>query len=144
VAQGIGMHDEYKSIVAYLMEIDTRGPEPRMTRCTIAVDNGFCVNPMGTQSSLFGQAMDGFAMVFRSALHVDKGATRESNFHDYKWGRMFDAAPEMTCHILPNSNVVPGGIGELGLPAASAAAANAWARATGKQPRNFPLSELGG
>ena len=24
VAQGIGMHDEYKSIVAYLMEIDTR------------------------------------------------------------------------------------------------------------------------
>ncbi|HYT39905.1 MAG TPA: molybdopterin cofactor-binding domain-containing protein [Acidimicrobiia bacterium] len=143
VAQGIGMHDEYKSIAAYLMEIDVRGKEPRMTRCTIAVDNGFCVNPTGTASSLMGQAMDGFAFVFRAGLHVDNGATRESNFHEYKWARMFDSAPEMSCHVLPNSNVLPGGIGELGIPAASAAAANAWARATGKQPRNFPLSEFG-
>ena len=143
VAQGVGMHDEYKSIVAYLMEIDTRGDEPRMTRCTIAVDVGQCVNPMGTASSLYGQAMDGFAFVFRSGLHVDNGATRESNFNDYKWGRMFDAAPDMSCHILPTSNVNPAGIGELGVPAAAGAAANAWARATGKQPRNFPLNEYG-
>ncbi|HYH48301.1 MAG TPA: molybdopterin cofactor-binding domain-containing protein [Acidimicrobiia bacterium] len=143
VAQGVGMHDEYKSIVAYLMEIDTRGDEPRMTKCTIAVDVGQCVNPMGTASSLYGQAMDGFAFVFRSGLHVDNGATRESNFNDYKWGRMFDAAPEMSCHILPTSNVNPAGIGELGVPAAAGAAANAWARATGKQPRNFPLNEYG-
>jgi isoquinoline 1-oxidoreductase beta subunit len=143
VAQGIGMHDEYKSIVAYIMEVDTRGREPRMTRCTIAVDNGYCVNPKGTESSLLGQAMDGFSVVYRAGLHVDNGATRESNFHDYKWSRMFDSAPEMSVHILPSSNVVPGGIGELGVPAASGAAANAWARATGKQVRNFPINEYG-
>jgi isoquinoline 1-oxidoreductase beta subunit len=143
VAQGIGMHDEYKSIVAYIMEVDTRGKEPRMTRCTIAVDNGYCVNPKGTESSLLGQAMDGFSVVYRAGLHVDNGATRESNFHDYKWSRMFDSAPEMSVHILPSSNVVPGGIGELGVPAASGAAANAWARATGKQVRNFPINEYG-
>jgi isoquinoline 1-oxidoreductase subunit beta len=143
VAQGIGMHDEYKSIVAYLMEIDTRGREPRMNRVTVAVDNGYCVNPVGTTSSLLGQAHDGFALAFRAGLHVDNGATRESNFHDYRWTRMFDSAPEMSVHILPSSNVLPGGIGELGVPAAAAAAANAWARATGKQPRNFPLNEYG-
>jgi isoquinoline 1-oxidoreductase beta subunit len=143
VAQGIGLHDEYKSIVAYLMEIDTRGAEPRMTKCTVAVDVGYCVNPMGTASSLYGQAMDGFAFAFRSGLHVDNGATRESNFHEYKWGRMFDSAPEMSCHVLPTSNVTPGGIGELGVPAASAAAANAYARATGRQVRNFPINEYG-
>jgi isoquinoline 1-oxidoreductase beta subunit len=144
VAQGIGMHDEFKSIVAYIMEIDTRGREPHMTRCTIAVDNGFCVNPTGTTSSLLGQAHDGFALAFRAGLHVDDGATRESNFHDFKWTRMFDSASEMSVHILPNSNVLPGGVAELGVPAATAAAANAWARATGKQPRNFPLNEHGG
>jgi isoquinoline 1-oxidoreductase beta subunit len=143
VAQGIGMHDEYKSITAYVMEVDTRGKEPRMTKCNIAVDNGFCVNPKGTEGSMFGQAMDGFALVFRAGLHVDNGATRESNFHNYKWSRMFDSAPEMTLSILPSSNVLPGGVGELGVPAASAAAANAWSRATGKQPRNFPLNEYG-
>jgi len=143
VAQGVGMHDEYKSIAAYIMTIDTRGREPRMTACHIAVDNGHCVNPEGTKSSLLGQAHDGFALAFRAGLHVDNGATRESNFHDYKWTRMFDSAPEMSVSILPNSNVLPGGIGELGVPAAASAAANAWARATGKQPRNFPLNEYG-
>ena len=144
VAQGIGMHDEYKSIVAYIMEIDTRGKEPRMTRCTIAVDNGFCVNPTGTTSSLLGQAHDGFALAFRAGLHVDNGATRESNFHDFKWARMFDSAARdaaSTSCRTPTS--LPGGIGEVGVPAAAAAAANAWARATGKQPRNFPLNEYG-
>ena len=143
VAQGVGMHEEYKSIAAYIMEVDLRGKAPRMTRCTIAVDNGLCVNPTGTTSSLLGQAHDGFAVVFRSGLHVDGGATRESNFHDYKWTRIFDSAPEMAVHILPNSSVLPGGIGELGVPAASGAAANAWARATGRRPRNFPLNEYG-
>jgi isoquinoline 1-oxidoreductase subunit beta len=143
VAQGVGMHDEYKSICAYVMTIDTRGREPRMTACTIAVDNGYCINPEGTKSSMLGQAHDGFALAFRAGLHVDNGATRESNFHDYKWTRMFDSAPEMSVHILPQSNVLPGGVGELGVPAAASAAANAWARATGKQPRNFPLNEYG-
>src|SRR2546423_688302 len=118
VAQGIGMHDEYKSIAAYVMTVDTRGKEPRMTACHIAVDNGFCVNPKGTEGSLFGQAMDGFALVFRAGLHVDNGATRETNFHAYKWSRMFDSAPEMTLSILPTSNVLPGGVGELVGPAA--------------------------
>jgi isoquinoline 1-oxidoreductase beta subunit len=87
--------------------------------------------------------MDGFALVFRAGLHVDNGATRESNFHDYRWSRMFDSPLEMSAHILPNSNVIPGGVGELGVAASAAAAANAWARATGKQPRNFPLGEYG-
>jgi isoquinoline 1-oxidoreductase beta subunit len=114
-----------------------------MTACHIAVDNGFCVNPEGTKSNLLGQAHDGFALVYRAGLHVDNGATRESNFHDYKWTRMFDSTPDMSVHILPASNVTPGGIGELGVPAAAGAAANAWARATGKQPRNFPLNEYG-
>ena len=41
VAQGIGMHDEYKSISAYIMEIDTRGKLPRMNKVTIAVDCGY-------------------------------------------------------------------------------------------------------
>jgi isoquinoline 1-oxidoreductase beta subunit len=114
-----------------------------MTACAIAVDNGFCVNPMGTTSSLLGQAHDGFALVYRAGLHVDNGATRESNFHDFKWARMFDSPPELSVHILPSTMMPPGGIGEVGTPAATAAAANAWARATGKQPRNFPLNEYG-
>jgi isoquinoline 1-oxidoreductase beta subunit len=143
VAQGIGMHDEYKSISAYVMEIDTRGRTPRMTNVTIAVDCGYCVNPSNVENQMLGQAIDGFATVFQSGLHVDNGATRESNFHNFKWPRMFDSAPEASVHIIPSTTTPPGGIGEVGTPSATAAAANAWARATGKQPRNFPLNEYG-
>ena len=56
---------------------------------------------------------------------------------------MYDSAPEMSCHIVPNTQAQPGGIGEVGIPAAAAAAANAWARATGKKARNFPINEYG-
>ena len=143
VGQGIGFHDEYHSLACYLMEVDTRGATPRMTRCTIAVDNGYCVNPQGTASSLMSAAHDGFGVVFKAALHMDKGATRESNWYDYKWTRMYDSAPDFSVHILPNTQAEPGGVGELGIPAASAAAANAWAAATGKKARNFPINEYG-
>ena len=137
------MHDEYKSIAAYIMEIDTRGREPRMTRCTIAVDNGYCVNPTGTTSSLLRPGHG------RLRLGVPGRPPRRQRGHPgVQLPRLqvdpdVRLAPEMSVHILPNSNVVPGGIGELGVPAAAAAAANAWARATGKQPRNFPLNEYG-
>ena len=41
--------------------------------------------------------------------------------------------------VLPTTRMPP----RFGVPAAAGAAANAWARATGKQPRNFPLNEYG-
>jgi isoquinoline 1-oxidoreductase beta subunit len=143
VAQGLGVHDEYHSFAAYLMEIDLRGSEPRMSRCTIAVDPGFLVNEKGTKATVMSAAHDGFGVVFRAALHVENGAIKESNWHQYKWTRMYDSAPDFSVHIMPNSQAQPGGLGEVGIPAASAAAANAWARATGKPVRNFPINEYG-
>lgn len=138
-AQGLGMHEEYKSVVAYLVECDTRGPAPRITKVVIAVDVGRVVNPRGLVSQLMGVTMDGIALVFDAGLHIDKGMIRESGFHDYKWTRMYDAPLDIKVHILPPTADVPGGAGELGLPAACAAAANAWARATGKPARRFPI-----
>jgi isoquinoline 1-oxidoreductase beta subunit len=140
-AQGIGMHDEYKSVIACLMECDARGPEPRINKATIAVDPGRVVNPKGLESQLMGVTMDAISVVFRAALHLDNGKIRESSFEDYRWGRMEHSPFEIDVHILPPTQEVPGGAGELGIPAACAAAANAWARATGKKPRRFPINE---
>lgn len=141
-AQGLGMWYEYKSIVAYLMECDARGPEPRITRCTIAVDPGRAVNPRGLESTLMGAAMDGISLIFKAALHVDRGAIRETGLADFRWGRMHDSPLDIQVHVLPPTQDVPGGAGELGIPAASAAAANAWAKATGRKARRFPINNL--
>ena len=143
-AQGLGMWYEYKSIVAYLMECDARAPLPRITRCTIAVDPGRVVNPRGLESTLMGTTMDAIATVFTAGLHIDRGAVREMGLADYRWSRMFDSPLDITVHVLTPTADVPGGAGELGLPAACAAAANAWARATGKNVRRFPINEYGG
>ena len=64
--------------------------------------------------------MEGFWRLLKRRIggvdHSVSTKRTQSNFHEYKWARMFDSAPEMSCHVLPNSNVLPGGIGELGIP----------------------------
>jgi isoquinoline 1-oxidoreductase beta subunit len=143
-AQGLGMHNEFKSIVAYLMECDVRGREPRITRVTVAVDVGRVVNPKGLKAQLWGATMDAIAVVFRAGLHLDRGRIREGADIYRQWTWMRHTPLEISVHILPPKRDLPGGAGELGFPAACAAAANAWARATGGKPRRFPINEYGG
>jgi len=121
-----------------LMEIDVTGKEPRMKRCTIAVDNASGSTDR-RHSSLLGQAQRRLRLVFRAGLHVDNGATGNPT-STTQVGRMFDSAPNMSVQSAELQRQSRG-VGELGVPAACGAAANAWARATGKQPRNFPLNE---
>ena len=46
-----------------------------------------------------------------------------------------------TCEVhLVGGTGKPGGVGELCVPAAAGAVANAYARATGDKPRNFPIN----
>jgi isoquinoline 1-oxidoreductase beta subunit len=142
-AQGLGMHQEYKSVAAFLMECDARGPEPHITKVTVAVDPGRVVNPKGLEAQFVGVTMDAISVVFSVGLHVDGGRIREGGLQDFRWTRMHQSPLEVDVHILPPTRDEPGGAGELGVPAACAAAANAWARATGKHPRRFPLNEHG-
>ena len=45
-AQGIGLHEEYKSVVAFLVDLDARDPRARGWRDAVAaVDVGRAVNP---------------------------------------------------------------------------------------------------
>jgi isoquinoline 1-oxidoreductase beta subunit len=144
VAQGIGLHDEYKSRVGFLSEIDVRGDEPRVTKMTAVVDVGRVVNTTGLTSTIMGVAMEGVSLILRAGLHIDGGAIRESSYGDYLWGRMDHSPFEIDVVIMPDNQDVPGGAGELGVPAVSASIANAYARATGTRPRRFPILEHGG
>jgi isoquinoline 1-oxidoreductase subunit beta len=141
VAQGIGMHDEYKSRVGYLAEIDVRGERPRVSKMVCVVDVGRVINTTGTTSMMLGCAIEGVTLALRGALHIDNGAIRENSYADYHWARMDEAPFDMEVVIMPDNEELPGGTGELGVPAATAAVANAYARATGTSPRRFPILE---
>ncbi len=138
-AQGVAVHEEYGSCVACLVEIDAADPKnPRVTKAVMAADVGIAVNPRGLQAQLMGTLMDGISTVLRAGLHIDRGAVRESSFADFHYARQRHAPLHFEAHIMPSTRE-PGGAGELGVPAAAGAVANAYARATGTRPRRFPL-----
>lgn len=138
-AQGVGLWEEFGSIVAYLVEIDARDPAaPRVTKAVAAADVGRAINPRGLEAQLMGSLIDGISLTLQAGLHIDRGAVREGSFADFHYARMRHSPPVFEAHIMPPSGE-PGGAGELGVPAAAAAVANAYARATGTSPRKFPI-----
>lgn len=139
-AQGVAVHEEYGSCVACLVEIDATDPKnARVTKVVMAADVGTAVNPRGLEAQLMGTAVDGISTVLLAGLHIDRGAVREGSFADFHYARQRHAPLHFEAHIMP-SRRDPGGAGELGVPAAAGAVANAYARATGTRPRRFPIN----
>jgi isoquinoline 1-oxidoreductase beta subunit len=80
----------------------------------------------------------GLAQALKSAITVSAGRVEQTNFNDYEVLRMVDAPPVIEVHIVPSSER-PGGCGEVGVPAAAPALANAIFAATGKRVRRLPI-----
>lgn len=139
-AQGIAFHDEYRSHVAYVVEIDARGTEPRATAVYACVDVGVPINPTGIEAQVQGVFIDAWTAMFRAGIDIADGRVVQGSYRDFSWTRMKHSPPTITVEVLPATTDVPGGAGELGLPAAAAAAVNAYARATGTSPRRFPIA----
>ncbi|MFC7534603.1 molybdopterin cofactor-binding domain-containing protein [Actinoplanes sp. GCM10030250] len=150
-AQGIAFHAEYKAVSATLMEIDCR-PEtvnrpirdgvggPRITKAVSAVDVGLTVNPRGLEAQMMGGISDGIALALTSSLHLRDGHFLEASWDNYFYTRQWNTPPDLRIIIMPSTSGQPAGAGELGVAAAMAAAACAYARATGTMPTVFPIN----
>ena len=143
-AQGVAIHVEYRSACAYLVQIDTTGVEPRLTHAFAAVDTGVPINPLGLQAQLQGVLVDAWTAMIRAGNHLVNGRIVEGSYGDFLWARMNHAPPTTEVFVFPagTTSEEPGGAGELGFPPAAAASVNAYARATGSVPRQFPIMEF--
>jgi isoquinoline 1-oxidoreductase subunit beta len=151
VAQGIGLHAEYRGAVAALVEIDCR-PEtvnrkvrdavtgPRVTRALIVVDVGFAINPRGLEAQMIGGMNDAIALALTSSLHIENGIPLEGSWDNYFYTREWNTPLDMRVIVMPNTSSTPGGAGELAVAPAFAAVACAYARATGTMPTRFPIN----
>lgn len=138
-AQGVGFHAEYNAHCGCLVELDARVPsKPRVTKALVVVDMGRVVNPTGASAQFMGSVMDGIATILQAGNHISGGAVVESSFADFKWARQRHAPLQFDAHFL-NLGRESGGAGELAVPAAAGAVANAYARATGTSPSKFPI-----
>ena len=139
-AQGIAFHEEYKSVTAYLVEIDaTNKLDPQVTRATIAADDGLPINPRGLEAQLQGGLTDAIGTTLRTGLHLKDGGFLEGSCSQLHFPRQADSPPKVDVFSFPETTGDPGGAGELGVPAAVGAIANAYSRATGTKPRSFPV-----
>jgi isoquinoline 1-oxidoreductase beta subunit len=153
MAQGVGIHREYKNTLACLVEIDCR-PEtvnrpirngitgPRVTKVVFAnIPGGLVINPMGMEAQLQGGIHDGIALALTSSLHLKDGLFLEGSWDDYLYTRHWNAPKDVQVITLPaNKQERMAGAGEAAVAPTKAATACAYARAMGKQPTRLPIN----
>jgi CO/xanthine dehydrogenase Mo-binding subunit len=76
-------------------------------------------------------------MALYGEVTVDRGRAMQSNFGNYRLLRLAEA-PAVEVHIV-DSREAPTGFGEIALPPAAGAVANAVFAATGKRVRRLPI-----
>jgi isoquinoline 1-oxidoreductase subunit beta len=138
---GIAAHRSFNTYVASVVEVevDTRGVL-KVPRIDQVVDAGVIVNPDRVRSQMEGAAVMAVGLARTGEITAAGGRIKQSNFHDFQVARMSDAPRQVNVHFV-DSDALPTGVGEPGLPPVLAALGNAIFAATGKRVRELPLSK---
>lgn len=136
--RGVACFNGYGSYITQIAEVETRSDQTfRIRRMLAVVDCGLAVNPLGVEAQVQGAMMDAVSTLLHSAITINNGMVVQSTWAEFGWARMRDC-PAMEVHIIADGDT-PGGMGEVGFPAAGPAVLNAIANATGKRLRKLPI-----
>ena len=137
--QGVGLaaHFTFGGYTAHAIEVSAAGDGWHIERCICVTDVGQVVNPAGVHAQLMGGTVDGISTALGLEITVEGGRVQQSNFDGYPLLRLPNA-PSVETYILP-STLAPRGAGEMGIPGAAPALANAIFAATGRRLRDLPL-----
>ncbi|MBN92997.1 MAG: hypothetical protein CL928_02865 [Deltaproteobacteria bacterium] len=135
--RGVALFESFGSIVAEVLDLSIEQGEIQLHRVTAAVDCGLVVHPDTVRSQIMSGVVMGLSNALYGEVTFQAGAAQQSNFHQYKLMPLREA-PVVDVHIVPSLEQ-PGGIGEVGLPPASAALCNALFAATGVRIRSLPV-----
>lgn len=141
VGRGIAIVESFGTIVAEVIEASVNADgSPKVLKAFAVVDCGTTVNPLNAEAQIAGGIIMGLSATIGEAITLENGAVVESNFTDYPVLKLADAPPVIDVHFI-ESDAAIGGIGEPGVPPASAALANALFAASGKRIRTLPLRQ---
>jgi isoquinoline 1-oxidoreductase beta subunit len=137
---GVAAHRSFNTYVASVVEVEVDAAgRVKIPRVDQVVDAGTIVNPDRVRAQFEGAAVMAAGMVMTGEITAVAGRIRQSNFNDFQVARM-NTAPYQTHVHLVESEALPTGVGEPGVPPVVAALANAVFAATGKRVRELPLS----
>jgi isoquinoline 1-oxidoreductase beta subunit len=137
---GIAAHRSFNTYVASVVEVevDAQGTV-RVPRVEQVVDAGVIINPNRVRAQMEGAAVMAVGLARTGEITAEGGRIRQSNFIDFPVARMNDAPRQVNVHLV-ESDALPTGVGEPGVPPVLAAFANAIFAATGRRVRELPLS----
>jgi isoquinoline 1-oxidoreductase subunit beta len=134
---GAAVHYSFGSYAAWILRIAIEDEKVRVIRADGAIDCGTYVNLDRVRAQMEGNLVFGLTLAFNGNITAKNGSIEQSNFHDYRLLRM-DEVPETHVHIVENE-MIPGGVGEPGLPPVAPALTNAILMATGSPIRELPI-----
>ncbi|MGB5257622.1 MAG: molybdopterin cofactor-binding domain-containing protein [Woeseiaceae bacterium] len=140
---GIAVHRSFLSTVGSVAEVSV-DPSGRLVVHDIwmAIDAGMVVNPDRVVSQMEGAAIFGMSLALHGEITAQGGAVVQGNYDSYPVLRMNEAPAEIHVHII-ESEAVPGGVGEPGVPPVAPAILNAYFAASGVRLRELPLRKAG-
>jgi isoquinoline 1-oxidoreductase beta subunit len=136
---GFAAHRSFLTYVAAVarVEVDSNG-KLRIPRVDIAVDCGAVINPDRVKAQFEGAAVFGASVALLGEITAADGRVQQSNFNNYQVARINEAPYETHIHLV-ESDDLPTGAGEPGVPPMAPAICNAIFAATGKRIRELPI-----
>ena len=138
---GIACHRSFLSYCANVVEVEVaKDGTLRIPNVWVVIDAGTVVLPDRVRAQMEGAAVFGTSLAKFGEITAKGGVIEQSNFHDYRMARMSDAPRNISVEIV-ESEALPAGVGEVGVPPFAPALANAIFAATGSRIRELPLSK---
>ena len=142
VYRGLAQMMSFGSYVAACAEISvTGGNKVKVNRIIGAIDTGYTVNPAQVDRQMSGSFVYGLSALFMEECTVKDGRIEQLNFPAYDSMRIAQM-PKVESIVMPSGGFW-GGVGEPTICVAAPAVLNAFAAATGKRIRTFPLKHDG-
>jgi isoquinoline 1-oxidoreductase beta subunit len=132
----------FGSYVAACAEVSvTGGDRVKVQRIVAATDCGYAVNPAQIDRQVAGSFVYGLSALFMQECTVKDGRIEQQNFPSFDSMRIAQM-PKVETILMPSGGFW-GGVGEPTICVAAPAVLNAFAAATGKRIRAFPLKNHG-
>ncbi|KMT67086.1 xanthine dehydrogenase family protein molybdopterin-binding subunit [Catenovulum maritimum] len=138
-ALGLAAHHSFESEVAVVSHVKVEGKQLKILKVYISADVGTVVNIDRVKAQMEGAVIFGLSIALHNEISFKDGKVEQTNFHDYPILRLHEC-PEIEVSII-DSQDVPGGVGEPGVPPVAPSVANAIFAATKVRPRELPLSK---
>lgn len=138
-AKGIAFTLAFGSWCGQVVQVADTPAGIKLEKMWIAVDVGTALDPSIIEAQMFSGAIFGLSAAMSQKITFKDGMVEQSNFQDFDAMRIFQA-PAFEVAVLENYHKM-GGVGEVGVPPAAPALANAIHALTGKRIRSLPLSD---